>query len=76
MKQVAITILVTLATLVISFILTNVAYMLWLDWTSSGPTSMAGLSAFVLGLWVAPICALIAGISVASWSGWDDDDSD
>jgi uncharacterized oligopeptide transporter (OPT) family protein len=67
MRHVILAIVVPFATLVISFILTNVAYMLWADWRYPQTSSMAGLSAFVLGLWVAPICALISGIIVMRW---------
>ena len=61
MKRITFAVLVVIATFVISFVLTNILYIEWAVWRYPDTNSMAGLSAFVLGLMVAPICALIAG---------------
>jgi hypothetical protein len=53
MIRMILAIIVTFATLVISFILTNVAYMLWASWRYQN-SSMAGIAGFFLGLWIAP----------------------
>jgi hypothetical protein len=68
-------IIITFATLVISFILTVIAIGLWADWRNPQTSSMAGLSGALLGLWVAPICALIAGFFAVRWAIRDDDGS-
>jgi hypothetical protein len=53
--------LVGIATLIVTFILTNVLYAVWLGWRYPGePNSTAGLGAFVLGMLVAPICTVIS----------------
>jgi hypothetical protein len=78
MLRVAITVLVTFATLAISFILSIAAYVLWFHWRYP-QALMDGLGGFNLSLDVALICAVIAGVCVARWnvwSVWDDDDSD
>jgi TRAP-type C4-dicarboxylate transport system permease small subunit len=67
LKQVTIAIIVPLATLIISFILTFFGYLLWISWSFSRSSSMAGISAFVLGLYVAPVCALISVVVVIRW---------
>jgi hypothetical protein len=74
MIRMILAIIVTFAILVGSFILTVIAFGLWADWTSTGSTSMAGLGGAVLGLWVAPICALIAGFFAIRWAIRDESD--
>jgi hypothetical protein len=73
MLRVAITVLLTFATLVISFILSFGAYELWSHWRYDSDGDFGG---FKLSLNVALICAVIAGVCVARWNVWDDDDSD
>jgi hypothetical protein len=53
-------ILAGFATLVVTFILTNVLYIEWADWRYPETNSMAGMSAFVLGIIVAPVCAVVS----------------
>ena len=45
---------------VVSFLATNVAYLKWAVWRYPKANSMAGMSAFMLGLEIAPVCALIS----------------
>lgn len=45
------------AMLIVSFVMTNMAYMWWANWRHPDNSSMAGMGAFVLGLLVAPVCA-------------------
>lgn len=67
MERFTVAVLVAIATLVISFFLTNVLYIQWAVWRYPEANSMAGMSAFVLGLMVAPIWAMIAGGLVLWW---------
>jgi len=60
MKRRATAILVGIATFLVVFIITNIAYIKWAVWRYPEANSMAGLSAFVLGLEIAPVCALVA----------------
>ena len=53
-------VLVGIATFLVAFIITNIAYIKWAVWRYPKANSMAGLSAFVLGLEIAPVCALVA----------------
>ncbi len=59
-KTVIYALLAGIATLIITFILTNVVYLAWADWRYPETNSMAGLGAVMLSLVVAPICALIS----------------
>jgi uncharacterized oligopeptide transporter (OPT) family protein len=68
-KHVIYALLTGAGTLVVSFVITNVAYMAWAEWRYPQTSSMAGISAFVFGLMVAPICALIAFGLVLYWTG-------
>jgi len=54
-------------TFIVSFVLTNFLYIKLADWLSPDPSAMAAMGAFVLGMVVAPICALIAGGLVYWW---------
>ena len=47
-------------TFVLSFVVTNAVYIEWAVRTYPQANSMAGCSAFVLGLEVAPICTAVA----------------
>jgi uncharacterized oligopeptide transporter (OPT) family protein len=53
--------------LVVSFILTNVAYSLWADWLHLDSGAMAAMGAVILGLMVAPVCALVTAGLVLRW---------
>jgi hypothetical protein len=53
--------------LVVSFILTNVAYTLWEDWLNPASGSMAAMGGVFLGLIVAPVCALVTAGLVLRW---------
>jgi hypothetical protein len=53
--------------LVVSFILTNVAYTLWEGWLNPGSGSMAAFGGVVIGLVVAPVCALATAGLVLKW---------
>lgn len=53
--------------LLVSFALTNLAYMRWAEWRHPDNSSMAGMGAAVLGLMVAPVCALATAALVLSW---------
>ena len=58
-----------LVTLVITFILTNIFYIMWADWRYPETNSMAGMSAFFLGLIVAPICCILSAVAVLFFRG-------
>lgn len=53
-------VLVGVATFLLTFIVTNIAYIKWAVLRYPKANSMVGLSAFVLGLEIAPVCALVA----------------
>jgi hypothetical protein len=53
--------------LVVSFILTNVIYTLWVDWLNPDSGSMAAMGAVILGLVVAPVCAFVTAGLVLMW---------
>jgi hypothetical protein len=53
--------------LVVSFILTNVVYTLCADWLNPGGGSMAAMGGVVLGLVVAPVCALVTAGLILIW---------
>ncbi len=53
--------------LIVSFVLTNVAYSLCEDWFNPGSGSMAAFGGVVLGLVVAPVCALVTAGLVLKW---------
>jgi hypothetical protein len=74
-KKVTYAVLAGLATLLASFVLTIVLYILWADWRYPGANSMAGLSAMVLAFEVAPISALVVGAIVLCWPIRKPDDS-
>lgn len=57
-------ILAGFATLVVTFILTNVLYIEWTDWRYPQINSKAGMSASVLGIIVAPVCAVVSSALV------------
>jgi uncharacterized membrane protein len=59
-KRGVLALLIGIVTLIVSFVLTNVAYIKWAVWRYPQHNSMAGLSAFMLGLVVAPACALLS----------------
>ncbi len=71
MKRPKCAVLVAIATLVISFVLTIFLYLKCEDWFNPDPGSMAAMGALILALVVAPICALIAGGLVFWWSRKD-----
>jgi hypothetical protein len=50
--------LVGLSTFIISFILTLVLYMVWLEWRDPGNTAQGDMGAFLLAIMIAPICAI------------------
>jgi hypothetical protein len=53
-----------LATLAVSFILTSMLYTAWADWRYPQTSSMAGMSAFVVALIVAPVCCILSAVAV------------
>ena len=53
--------------LVVSFVLTNVVYMLCVDWINPGSGSMAAMGGLVLGLMVGFVCALVTVVVVLRW---------
>jgi len=55
------------AMLVVSFMLTNVAYTWCEDWINPGGGSMAAFGGVILGLVVAPVCALVTAGLVLKW---------
>jgi uncharacterized membrane protein len=61
------------ATLVVAFVLTNVVYMEWASWRYPQTSPMSGMCAFVLAIFVAPLCALIGVIFVFIFrrSAWE-----
>ncbi len=59
MKRRVTAVLVGIATFLVAFIITNVVYIKWAVWRYPKANSMAGMSAFMLGLEVAPVCALV-----------------
>ena len=53
--------------LVVSFILTNVAYSLCADWLHLDTGAMAAMGGVILGLVIAPVCALVTAWLVLAW---------
>jgi hypothetical protein len=66
-KRILVSLASGVAMLVVSFILTNVAYSLWENWLDPGGGSMAAMGGVILGLVVAPICALVTAGLVLKW---------
>jgi hypothetical protein len=66
-KRVAVSLLSGVLMLLVSFALTNLAYIRWAEWRHPDNSSMAGMGAAVLGLMVAPVCALVTAGLVLSW---------
>jgi hypothetical protein len=56
------TFLVGLSTFIISFILTFVFYMVWLEWRYPGNTAQGDMGAFLLAIMIAPICAVTCAV--------------
>ena len=59
------------ATLIVSFVLTNFVYIKLADWQNQDPGAMAAMGGVVLGLVIAPVCASIAGGLVFWWLKMD-----
>ena len=55
------------AVLVVSFILVNAAYSLCADWLHLDSGAMAAMGGAILGLVVAPVCALVTAWLVLKW---------
>lgn len=55
------------AILVVSFILTNFAYSLCERWLNPDSGAMAAMGGVILGLVVAPVCALVTAGLVLWW---------
>jgi uncharacterized oligopeptide transporter (OPT) family protein len=66
-KRVAVSLLSGAVMLLVSFALANFTYVKWAEWRHPDNSSMAGMGASVLGLMVAPVCALITAGLVISW---------